>query len=86
MFNYRQFLKNCDALVEDAVNVSENLSDLSKYSNILKSLRNGIWQDHRQNVNVYFYGSRACGLATKSSDLDIFIDVNDQGSNLNNAF
>jgi predicted nucleotidyltransferase len=81
MFDYNQFLTNCDALVEDAVKVSENLMKLDKYGNITKNIRNAMWQDYQKKVDVYVYGSRACGLATKSSDLDIFVDIDDNGGN-----
>lgn len=79
MFNYRNFLKNCDALVEDAVKISENLMNLSKYGNITKCIKSAMWRDYGRIVDVYVYGSRACGLATKSSDLDIFVDINENG-------
>lgn len=78
MFNYRKFLNNCDALVEDAVEVSMVLMNYGKYENITKSIKNAMWKDYRKNVDVYIYGSRACGLANKSSDLDIFVDIDDK--------
>lgn len=76
------FLDNCDDIMELAVDTSKKLSNLQKYSKIENDLKSMLWRNENQKIVPYFYGSRSYGLATDQSDLDIFVDVYDDGSKL----
>lgn len=77
MFDFEYFLNNCDALVENAMETSRELSDLSNYSDLEENIVESLNYDHGENVEIYFYGSRLYELASHSSDLDIFVDDNE---------
>lgn len=67
------FLRNKDLKVADLVLRSKKMKS-SNYRGIRKniiSLSGAPFGD----VDVHFFGSRIIGLATKSSDLDVFIDT-----------
>lgn len=74
MFDFEYFLENCDEIVWDAIVVGEKLKDSKNYLQIVSYLDAAIWRDQRKNADIYFYGSRMYGLASDSSDLDIFVD------------
>lgn len=82
MSKYRNFLNNCDGIVEQAVEVSESLSDPLKYAKIENTIEAALLRFYRQRTRLYVYGSRAYGLATETSDLDIFVDVDDNGGKI----
>jgi DNA polymerase sigma len=79
MVNGRQtriFLDTIDATVIPAIKESEALKSDSKYEALLLNLQMDLNQ-YFVNAKVHLYGSRVIGLATKESDLDIFIETGD---------
>jgi predicted nucleotidyltransferase len=82
MIDFQEFLYNCDKLVEDAVQESQELRKPINYDEIRKYLEGALWEDHRKATTIYFYGSRMYGLAKHKSDLDIFVDVHDEGGKI----
>lgn len=81
MVNGRQtriFLDTVDATINPAIKESEALQSDSKYEALKLNLQMDLNQ-HFANAKIHLYGSRVIGLATKDSDLDIFIEI---GNNL----
>jgi hypothetical protein len=83
MLDFDYFLENYDHIVENAVDTGDELTNVENYDRVSTYLDSALWNDHREDVSIYFYGSRMYGLASDDSDLDIFVDVKDgNGKNL----
>lgn len=68
----KQFLKDCDAKISQMCAISRDLTNESLYSMISQS----IMYSHIIccTAKFHFFGSRVIGVATRESDLDIFVD------------
>lgn len=81
MFDFYNFLGNCNEIVWEAILAGEELKDSNNYGRIERDLDQDLWYGYQKDINIHFYGSRMYGLASSSSDLDIFVDDKD-GKNL----
>lgn len=70
----RIFLDTVDLTVNAAIKESEALNYDPKLYDIKHNLQMDL-DRHFSNVKIHFFGSRIIGLATKESDLDIFIEI-----------
>lgn len=70
----RIFLDTIDTVVDSATAEGESLKNDSKYDALKLNLQMDLDQ-HFTNAVIHLYGSRVIGLATKESDLDIFVEI-----------
>lgn len=70
----RKFLTTVDDTIDKMCIESKEM--ISSYqNNAIKSNLQSHLMQYFENINVHLYGSRIIGLATKESDLDIFIEI-----------
>lgn len=70
----RIFLDTVDTVVDPQIKLSEALQSESMYEKLKVNLQMDLDQ-HFTNAKIHLFGSRTIGLATKESDLDIFIEI-----------
>lgn len=70
----RIFLDAIDMTVNPAIKESEALKSDPRCDDLKLNLQIDLNQ-HFSNPKIHLYGSRIIGLATKDSDLDIFIEI-----------
>lgn len=72
-----EFVRNWDQQSARLTEASKRLKDSYNYESIRRSLEN-LCRASFGPVAVHFFGSRIIGLATETSDLDIFIDIGEK--------
>jgi len=72
----RSFVSSFDSYqgFNEMVNDSIALSDLRQYESIQQDIFNLIFSSMQETAEVSIFGSRVMNLATKDSDLDLFVD------------
>lgn len=71
------FLLTSDRVIADLCKHSEQLKNLSNYSDIENSTKTLVQNALGLPSEVEFYGSRVIGVASTESDLDIFLNIDD---------
>lgn len=85
MFNFREFLRNGDRFVENAVKYGEDMSKWQNYEKIMSNIEKNL--NVPDKFDIWLYGSRSYGLASPTSDLDIFINAfNRKGKYISDCF
>lgn len=80
------WLKSYDGEIKKLSDTSKDLRNLTKYEEIRRSIQKaaaGALGLALSSVKVHYYGSRVVGIATEDSDLDIFLELNE---NFRSAF
>ncbi|KAG5674619.1 hypothetical protein PVAND_004573 [Polypedilum vanderplanki] len=77
----RIFLDNCDVVIDAAYNEGIALKNDSKNESLKNTLEMLLEKFFHINVKVHFFGSRVIGLASDKSDLDIFIEIDNNFHN-----
>lgn len=72
--NQIQYLRNLDANIQKAFNIAIELRDPSQYG-LLKNDLTAVLQNLKGFQAIHFYGSRMSGLASESSDIDVFVQI-----------
>lgn len=75
----RNFLSQSDEVVASLVVTSRKLSGLAQYQKVCEHVKL-LCQDafNEFSVDVHLFGSRIIGLASETSDLDIFVDIGER--------
>lgn len=71
-----QFAKNSSRIVRNAAYRSKKFTNLQQYDKIEDSLLRLMYRG--ADCNVYTYGSRTVGIGSNYSDLDIYLDIDNQ--------
>lgn len=71
-----QFAKNSSRIVRNAAYRSKKFTNLEKYDEIEDSLLRLMYRG--ADCNIYAYGSRTVGIGSNFSDLDIYLDIDNQ--------
>lgn len=71
-----RFLHRLDQIVCNATNRSKDFERLEQYNDIQDALRMDVFRKY-ENYDVYIYGSRTIGIGAFRSDLDIYLDCDD---------
>ena len=74
----RKFLNESDNLVIDLTKNSEKFKNLARYEEISESIKEIVKNTFGSPSEVHFFGSRVIGVATESSDLDVFLKINQE--------
>lgn len=73
--DFQKFMGNCESYVQKHVNFNENVYRMNQTRKLTNYLHNVILRRTGIESNVHRFGSRMIGCATKSSDLDIFVEA-----------
>lgn len=77
-YKARDFLRSSNDIVIQSRETSKKLADIALYDSIRKNLEAiGEKNFPYSNIKIHFFGSRIIGLATEESDLDIFVEIDD---------
>lgn len=71
-----QFAKHSSRIVRNAAYRSKKFTKLEQYDEIEDSLLRMMYRG--ANCDVYAYGSRTVGIGSNYSDLDIYLDIDNQ--------
>lgn len=75
----KEFHEDSDRIVAKMCENSKKLKDLSQYNAIEQNIKSNVIKKQfgTINVKVHFFGSRIIGTASNESDMDIFIEFED---------
>lgn len=78
----QSFLSDSTDIVSCLTESSRQLSDLTRYDLVRKSIESLTTKLNDLSINVNFFGSRVIGVASEDSDLDIFVCIDNKSYKL----